>query len=270
MSDPQSDVLVEHNGATRTVILNRAAKRNALTTPMLAAVDAALADAERDKSVHTIVIRGNGACFSAGRDTKEFDTPGELRDGTLAERQNTFMSVLSRLADGPKPTIAAVHGYAFGAGQALTLACDFVVAERDARFGNPEMVYGFPAAMNLALLARHLGRRMGLEIAITGAPYSAERYFDLGLVNRLADAGELEAECEAFTDQLNALAPWAVTRTKLTFRHAEETDAKGGLHLGNELNQLLMLASNTGSVHSGDNEVRKRLASNLSSEENES
>ncbi|MEM7407380.1 MAG: enoyl-CoA hydratase/isomerase family protein [Pseudomonadota bacterium] len=263
MSEPQAEVLVEPNGATRTVTLNRAAKRNALTTAMLAAVDTALAEAEADRSVHTIVLRGAGTCFSAGRDTKEFDTPGELRDGSLADRQNTFMSVLSRLADGPKPTIAAVHGYAFGAGQALTLACDFVVAERGARFGNPEMVYGFPAAMNLALLARHLGRRMGLEIAITGAPYSAERYFDLGLVNRLAEPGALEAECQAFADQLNALAPWAVTRTKLTFRHAEETDARGGLHLGNELNQLLMLASHTGSVHSGDDEVRKRLAGDL-------
>ena len=89
---------------------------------------------------------------------------------------SNFPRVLTQLIEFPKPTIASVRGYARAGGQALMFACDFVVAERSCTSGNPEMRVGFPAALNTVLLARHLGRRKALEIAISGATFSAEHY----------------------------------------------------------------------------------------------
>ena len=80
-----------------------------------------------------------------------------------------------------------MRGFAFGGGQAMSLACDFLIAERDARFANVEIAYGFPAALNAVLLMRQLGRRRALEIAMTGEVHTAESWHAFGLINRLAE-----------------------------------------------------------------------------------
>lgn len=246
-----------------TITLNRPEKKNAINDAMLEGMEQALGLARADDEVRVIVVQGAGEVFSSGRDTKAFGAPAALDDGSLEAVQQGFLRVLAALDDSPKPTIASVSGYAMGAGQAMTLACDFVVADRSARFGNVEMAYGFPAAMNIVLLARHLGRRMGLEIAMTGETYTAERYYELGLVNRLAEPGQL-AQCTAgFAGLLASRAPWAVSRTKATFRMAEDSSMQGGLHLGSQLNQLLMLASQSKPVHSGDATARAALKRHL-------
>ena len=247
-----SCVVYERDGATAQIILNRPRKKNAINNAMLGDIEAAIGQGLSDDAVRSIVLVGAGECFTSGRDIKEFSENAALHDGSLEHVQQAFMRVLSALCDAPKPTIAAVKGFALGGGQALSLACDFVVAERGAKFGNVEMAYGFPAAMNIALLARHLGRRMGLEIALTGQTYSAERYFDLGLVNRLAEPGQLEAATTAFAELLNQHPPWAVARTKATFRVAEESTMQVSFHIGSQLNQLLMLSSQQEPVHSAD------------------
>ena len=252
-------VLASRDGATARLLLNRPAKKNALSNALLAELQARLAEAVADPEVASIVISGAGPCFSAGRDTKEFGGAARLQDRSLDRDQAGFLGVLKALMDAPKPTVAAVHGLAFGGGQAMTLACDFVIAERDARFGNVEMAYGFPAAMNTVLLARHLGRRMGLEIALTGETYSAERFHEIGLVNRLAEPGGLEAAVAEFTAVLDARTPWSVARTRETFRIAEDQSAEAALHTGNQLNQLLMLQSQIEPVHSGSDAVRQAI-----------
>ena len=170
-----------------------------------------------------------------------------------------FLETLSMLIESPKPTIASVHGMALGGGQALSLACDFVVAERGAKFGNVEMAYGFPAAMNIVLLTRHVGRRVGLEIAMTGDLYSAEQYSDFGLVNRLAEPGTLEAVTRDFVSTLTGRAPWAIQRTKSTYRLAEDMALHGALNVGNQLNQLMRLNGQIEKIHSGDTGVKNSL-----------
>ena len=252
-------VLVQRQGATQRIVFNRADKKNAINDAMLDTLGLALQAAIDDPDIRSIVLSGAGDCFSAGRDIKEFGAHRTLQDQSLDQGQAGFLRVLTLLGEAPKPTIAAVHGMALGGGQALSLACDFVVAERGAVFGNVEMIYGFPAAMNIALLARHLGRRMGLEIAMSGETYSAERFHQLGLVNRLAEAGELDSETEAFAQMLNQREPWAVARTKQSFRLAEDMSLQAGLHTGNQLNQLLMLASQSTPLHAGGVQLKAAL-----------
>lgn len=256
---PDTPVLVTRDGHTARIVLNRPDKKNALNDALLQELLAALRTAVAQDDVHSIVLSGQGDCFSSGRDIKEFGGDVALEDASLDHATEVFTQTLSLLIEAPKPTVAAVRGFALGGGQALTLACDFVVAERDARFGNVEMAYGFPAAMNIVLLSQHLGRRLGLEIAMSGELYTAERYRELGLINRLADPGDLDRVTGEFVAMLNRRAPWAVRRTKETFRTVEHMATEGRLHVGNQLNQLLRLASQTRVVHSQDRDVKAAL-----------
>ena len=243
--------------------LNRPEKKNAISNEMLYGLEEGLATANEDDDVRVIVVRGITDFFSSGRDMTHFNEVATLANGKLEESQQVFLRVLSGLSDSPKPTVAAVKGFALGGGQATCLSCDFVVAEKGTRFGNVEMAYGFPAAMNIVLLARHLGRRAGLEIAITGETYSAERYYELGLVNRLAEPGELDAAADEFTNLLASRVPWAVMRTKATYRVAEDMSMQGGFHLGSQLNQLLMLSSQSTPIHSGDSSSKEALKAGM-------
>lgn len=240
-----TDLLVINDGATRTLVLNRPTKRNAISNAMLDALIVEVTAAQRDDKVQAIVLTGAGQSFSGGRDRNEIDGSGarsiKMQDGSVEVRESTFMQLLTLLIESPKPTIAAVRGVARAGGQAITLACDFVVAERGCVFGNPEMLAGFPAAMNTVLLARHLGRRKALEIAISGAPYTTEDFVQLGLVNRVAEPGMLEQVTAEFVASLNHLAPWAVRRTKEVFRIAEDSDMRGLLYAGNQMNHLLIM-----------------------------
>lgn len=239
------EIVVTSDGPTCRLVLNRPAKRNALNDALLRALSAGLEAARGDDTVRTIVLCGAGAGFCSGRDRADVGGPDSaqvgMQDQSLEATVSLFTRVLKQLLESPKPTIAAVRGFALAGGQALTLACDFVVAERGSQFGNPEMLYGFPAAMNTVLLARHVGRRKALEIAMTGANYSAEDYLQLGLINRLAEPGYLDAATAEFVAALNQLAPWAVRRTKELFRVAEDCGLDGQLHAGDQLNQLLRL-----------------------------
>lgn len=257
-------ILAEQTGHATILTLNRPAKKNAMSDALLAELIAALRDAIDDDSVRAIVIRGAGSCFTSGRDTSQFEDVALLQDMSVDKAVDIFLETLSLLIESPKPTIAAVHGVALGGGQAMSLACDFVVAERTARFGNVEMVYGFPAAMNIALLTRHVGRRIGLEIAMTGDLYGAERYHEFGLVNRLADPGELTRAALDFAKTLTDRAPWAIKRTKSTYRLAEDMALHGALNFGNQLNQLLRLNGQLEPVHSHDAAAKDGLKSRIS------
>lgn len=257
-------VMVEREKHAAILTLNRPAKKNAMSDGLLEQLIAAIGDANSDDDVRAIVVRGAGSCFTSGRDTSQFEDAALLQDMSVDAAVDIFLETLSMLIESPKPTIAAIHGMALGGGQAMSLACDFVVAERDARFGNVEMVYGFPAAMNIALLTRQIGRRRGLEIAMTGDLYTAEQYYGFGLVNRLAEPGALSEATADFVRTLTERMPWAVKRTKSTYRLAEDMPLQGALNFGNQLNQLLRLNGQIAPVHSHDLETKRGLKSDIS------
>ena len=254
---------VRDAGASRILTLDRPDKRNALNDALLERLCDALRQAQADPQVRTIILEGAGTGFCSGRDQKDAGNAESsralLQDGTLEGTVGVFTKALALLIDSRKPTIASVHGFALAGGQALTLACDFVVAEHGARFGNPEMQFGFPAAMNTVLLARHLGRRKALEIAMTGSIYLAEDYAALGLINRLAEPGQRSAATQAFAEQLNALAPWAVSRTKQLLRAVEHTGIDESLDAGDALNQLLRANAQLAPVFEDPDATRARL-----------
>lgn len=263
----EAQVLELREGATTKLVLNRPDKKNAINDEMLAALNVGLDSALADEAVHTIVISGAGDCFSAGRDREDVGTADSprvsLKDGSLERSVDLFTDTLRRLITAPKPTISAVRGFAFGAGQAIALACDFLVAERNARFGNVEIAYGFPAALNAVLLMRQLGRRRALEVAMTGEILGAEAWHAWGLINRLAEPGKLDDETVAFAEVLNANAAWAVRRTKSLMLASEDAPLADGMTLGGQLNQLLRLEAEHSGLYRDVATVRAHIQGKL-------
>jgi len=230
-----------HDGVTR-LTLNRPEARNALNAAGMAALDYLLRDLERAQNARVLVIRATGKAFSAGRDLKEAP---ELSLAEAMEQHDHWATVFQRLQRLSIPSVAAVQGYAVAGGFTLAMGCDFVLASRTARFGAMEMANGFPAAVCTPLLAHLLGPRLGLELALFGEPVSAERLYEMGLINALADTDEaLPVLAEDFVARLLKLNPAAVKQTKEAFRAARTMPLDQAMTIGKHLNQLLDAAGN--------------------------
>lgn len=220
-----------------TLLIDRPQQRNALDSTTMAEISAALIESEQDPDVRALVIRGSGGTFSAGRDLKE--ARGLPLAGAL-DQHSSWTDVFRTLRRLPFPTIAAVEGYAVAGGFTLAMGCDFVIAEQSAQFGALEMQNGFPAAVCTPILARLAAPRIGLELVLFGELVSAERLFEVGLINRLADGTDgLDSALADFLARILALDQTATRQTLETYRAAETMPLDQALTMGLHLNQLL-------------------------------
>ncbi len=224
------------NGVT-TLRLNRPERKNAFDRALTERLADALEEETRNGACRVVVIKGAGDVFSAGRDLRA--AGDDLKDDLFAV-DNAWVRVFHALHRSPVPSVAVVRGWAVAGGFTLAMGCDFVLAERSARFGAFEMRHGFPAAVCTPILARLAGPRLGLEFALFGEAIPAERLLAAGLINRLADDAEDLAAIEVdFVGKLAALDPLAVKLTRDTFRAAETMPLDNALDMGRQLNQML-------------------------------
>ncbi len=203
-------LLLTHDAdGVRTIYVNRPDKLNALNAATLDALDSAFANAASDDGVRVVVLTGSGPkAFVAGADISEMNglTPVQGRDFSL---RGTRM--MRRVEKMPKPVIAMINGYAFGGGLELAMCCHLRVAADTAKVGQPEINLGLiPGFGGTQRLLRLCGRAATLELCLTGAPISAERALQLGVVNRVVPAAELEAETMKLATQLANAAPLAL------------------------------------------------------------
>lgn len=240
-----STIRTEREGGIVRILLDRPQRRNAFDEAMARALLAAIEGAQRDATTRVIVVKGAGDVFSTGRDLKSAaETPA-----AAAAPGDSMMEVWTRifqmLQRSPVPSVAVVRGYAVAGGVTLAMGCDFVLAEREAKFGAFEMRNGFPAAICTPLLAHLVGPRLGLEFALFGEAIPAERLHAAGLVNRLAeDAADLARVEAEFAGRLAALEPAAVKATRDLFRASAASPIDNALDMGCNLN-LLIEASGT-------------------------
>lgn len=200
---------IDDQDAIRVITVHRPERLNALDSATLDALHAAADAAAADPSVRVVVLTGAGPkAFVAGADIAEMSalTPAQGRDFAL--RGQRMMHRFERL---PKPVIAMVNGYALGGGLELAMSCHLRIAADTARLGQPEiglgLVPGFGGTQRLLRLA---GRAAALELCLTGEPVDAARALQLGLVNRVVPAAELEAETMALARRLATSAPLAL------------------------------------------------------------
>ncbi|MFF0042991.1 enoyl-CoA hydratase/isomerase family protein [Streptomyces mirabilis] len=219
---------VELRNGTAVLTLDRPERLNAVGTDTVEQLTKALHDLRGNDDVRAVVLAGAGRAFSAGADLGEiesFTSPGQFRAfvGRLTE-------AYALLEDFPKPSVAAVHGFAFGGGLELALACDLRVAERGARLGLPEMKLGvLPGAGGTQRLPRLLPTAIAKEMILTGEPIDAERAWQLGLVNEVAEPGVALAAAEALAARLAAGAPLALAAGKRLVDHGLGMDLEAAI-----------------------------------------
>jgi enoyl-CoA hydratase len=210
MSD--SPIAVSDQGAIRRITVNRPEKLNALNATTLDALTQAFEQAANDAAVRVVVLTGAGQkAFVAGADIAEMANlrPTEGRDFSLRGQR-----LMRRIETLPKPVIGMINGFALGGGLELAMACHLRIAADNAKVGQPEinlgLIPGFGGSQRLLRLA---GRAAALELCLLGAPITAERAFQLGIVNKVVSATELEAETQKLAEQLASAAPLALRGT---------------------------------------------------------
>lgn len=207
MTDPL--LLTDTTDGIRTLRINRPDKLNALNAATLDALDAAFAAAGADPEVRVVVLTGAGPkAFVAGADIAEMNalTPVQGRDFSL--RGTRMMRRIEKLS---KPVIAMVNGFALGGGLELAMCCHLRIAADTAKLGQPEINLGLiPGFGGSQRLLRLCGRAATLELCLTGAPITADRALQLGIVNRVVPAAELESAVIQLAGQLAKAAPLAL------------------------------------------------------------
>jgi enoyl-CoA hydratase/carnithine racemase len=187
----EATVLYERRDGIAWVTLNRPRVLNAVSLQMRDELWSLLDPLEMDPDVGVVVFRGSGSAFSSGADISEFGTAPSYVE---ARRARLERDVWGRLLHFAKPTVAAIRGYALGAGCELALLCDFRIAAEDACLGLPETSLAYiPTAGGSQTLPRTVGIGRALEMILTAEPVSAATALDYGLVQWVVPADELDS-----------------------------------------------------------------------------
>jgi enoyl-CoA hydratase/carnithine racemase len=214
-------ILVEKLGPVARLTLNRPERANALNQTMLAEIGAALDEAENDADIRALIVRGAGAAFSSGFDLKEqMERQPRGADQWRAILRRDFDTVM-RFWHFPRPTIAAVRGPCLAGACELALACDLTIAADDAFFGEPELKFG--AGIVAMILPWIVGPKIAKEIILTGEDrIPAARAKEIGMVNRVVPAAELDAAALVLARHIAAIDPDLVKDTKRAINRAFE------------------------------------------------
>lgn len=201
-------VLTEVQGGVLIVTINRPEAKNAVNKAVAVGVAAAMDRLDSSDDLQVGVLTGAGGTFCAGMDLKAFVT-GEM---PMIEGRG-----FAGLVEQPpkKPLIAAVEGYALAGGCELALASDLIVAANNSKFGVPEVKRGLAAAAGgLMRLPQQIPYRIAIEAALTGDFFDAQRAYDLGLINRVAEPGKALETALALAKTIAANGPLAVKVSK--------------------------------------------------------
>ncbi len=230
-----SELIVTRHGRVLHLTLNRPAARNALNNALLSELAATLEAAASDSEISVCVIAGNERFFAAGADLNE------MAEKDLAATLNDIRPQLwARINAFNKPLIAAVNGYALGAGCELALLCDLVIAGENARFGLPEITLGImPGAGGTQRLIRSVGKSLASKMVLTGESITARQALAAGLVSDVYP----EALTLEYAMQQAALmarhSPLALQAAKQALRQSQEVALQAGLAQERQLFTLL-------------------------------
>jgi enoyl-CoA hydratase len=218
-------ILSEVEPPVGVITLNRPKVLNALSPELIGEVTTALGEMGRDDSVRAVVLTGGPKVFAAGADI------GDMAErGPVDQLQRDQTGRWAAIAAFTKPLIAAVNGYALGGGCELALMCDLVIAGDGARFGQPEINLGIIAgAGGTQRWPRTAGKYVAMEVNLTGAPITAQRAYQVGIVNKVVPA-ELTIEvAKRLGRRIAEKPPLAARLVKESVNQALETPLQQGL-----------------------------------------
>lgn len=226
MSDDRQfeDVIYEVRGRAAWVIINRPKLYNAFRAQTIEELIASFRRAADDRGVSSIVLTGAGdKAFCTGGDQSAHKGQYDGR-GIVGLPIDEFQSIIR---DVPKPVIARVNGFAIGGGNVFATLCDLTIAADSAVFGQVGPKVGsVDAGWGTALLARHVGDKRAREMWFLNEKYSAQQAYDMGLVNKVVPAAELDDAVNAWTELLGQRSPTALALAKRSF-NADSENIRG-------------------------------------------
>lgn len=227
--DPQA-VRLERRGPVALVTLDRPDQLNAINRDIVAGLDRAVGEVERDPGLRAVVLTGAGRAFCAGADIAMMQTLDSAH--AFAAYLAELGGVLDRIERLACPVIGALNGMAFGGGLELALTCDLRIMAEGASVGVPEIRIGvLPGGGGTQRLPRLVPTAIAAEMILSGAPLPAADALRIGLVNALAPAAEVVDVALAKAAALAELPTAALAAGKLLVRAAAATDLANGLEL---------------------------------------
>jgi enoyl-CoA hydratase len=240
--ETDTPILYEVKGSIAWLTMNRPEFANSQNSQMTYAIDDALRRAANDDAVKVIVLKGAGKHFSGGHD---IGTPGRDVKKTWPERrtlwydhvnkpgaeffyareQEVYLGMCRRWRELPKPTIAMVHGACIAGGLMLAWVCDLIVASDDAYFADPVVRMGIPGVEYFAH-PYELNPRIAKEFLFTGDRMTAERAYQMGMVNRIVPRADLEAATTQLAEKVAAMPRLGLALTKQAINHVEDLQGK--------------------------------------------
>jgi methylglutaconyl-CoA hydratase len=215
-----NEVLIEKRGAVQWITINREARRNAMNDVVTDAIAAGLTEASADAEVRAVVLTGAGdkafcagADLSAGSGSFKYD---------YSKVGLSFVRLMKQARDLTLPLIARVNGHAMAGGMGMIGMCDMAISVDNARFGMPEVKIGIFPMQIMAVLQRLIPSRKLYEMALTGEPISAAEALDIGLLNYIVPAAELDAKVDWLLARLLDKSPTAIRRGKYAMRVTEQ------------------------------------------------
>ena len=230
-------IVFKKRGGIGWIQFNRPERLNAINPEVLADLETAVVNCEEDDSIRVVVFMGSDKAFVAGADIEHM-AKGDIK--SAYKLTDLTMRVQERIADLPKPTIAAISGYALGGGCELALCCDFRIAADNAVLGQPEITLGIiPGGGGTQRLPRLVGLGAATELIFTGEMIKADRAEQIGLVNKVVPLDQLEPEAEALASKLMERPALALRAAKTALRKGLSTSLKEGLQIEQDLFSML-------------------------------
>jgi enoyl-CoA hydratase len=204
-------LLVQAENGICTIIVNRPDKMNALNKEVFNDLDKAIDEVYRDPEIRSAIITGAGSkAFVAGADISEFL---ELEPGQAPGLAKRGQIVFDKIENSPKPIVAAVNGFALGGGCELALACHFIYASENAKFGQPEVNLGLiPGYGGTQRLTQVAGKGRAMELIMTGKMIGAKEAMQYGIVNEVTTLEELLSKVKEVLTVIQTKAPVAVAK----------------------------------------------------------
>jgi enoyl-CoA hydratase/carnithine racemase len=231
-AQPVQDAKVSYRrqGAVAYITLNRPDKLNALDAECLDLLETHIATAAADNQVAAVIVSGNGRCFCAGADLQVVSNA--LEAGTFDAFLARWHKVFGALEASPKPTIAAVHGFAMAGGFELTQVCDVVIIGQSAVLADQHANFGlFPGGGSTQRLPRLIPKRKALWMLYTGEPIELPEALAAGLVNRVVPDEDVMATATEMADVLAGRSSAATAAIKEAVRSGAVMELDGALRI---------------------------------------
>lgn len=220
-----TSILVETRGRVGLITLNRPQALNALNNQLMHEVMDALNTFDKDDNIGAMVITGNEKAFAAGADIKEM-----VNQSSKEMAETGHVAVFGELRSVEKPIIAAVSGWALGAGCEVALCCDMLIASDSAKFGLPEITIGvIPGAGGTQRLTRAVGKALAMEMILNNRTLSAQEALEFGMVNHVVTVSDYLKEALKLADEIASRAPLALRAAKKMVNASFESSLTNGL-----------------------------------------